>query len=114
MDILFRIAVASTPRSPSTEATKGKKKMYLEACLQQHRNLSPFITSVDGLLGVEATAILKSIASRLESKWKQPYSKTCGYVKRDCHHFGAGHPPVYTKITGTCTQNQCAETAMGR
>ena len=29
---------------------------------------------------VEATANLKRIASRLASKWKQPYSKTCGYI----------------------------------
>ena len=62
------------------EAEKGKKKMYLEFCLQQRRHFSPFIASVDGLLGVEATATLKRIASRLATKWKQPYSKTCGYV----------------------------------
>ena len=71
-------------RSPERcleEAERGKKKMYLEACLQQRRHFSPFIASVDGLLGVETTANLNRIASRLKSKWKQPYSKTCGYVK---------------------------------
>ena len=41
------------------KAERGKKKMYLEACLQHRRHLSPFVTSVDGLLGVEATATLK-------------------------------------------------------
>ena len=55
--------------------------MYLEACLQQRRHFSPFVASADGLLGVEATATLKRIASCLASKWRQPYSKTCGYVK---------------------------------
>ena len=55
--------------------------MYLEACLQQRRHFSPFVASVDGLLGVEATANLKRIASRLATKWRQPYSKTFGYVK---------------------------------
>ena len=55
--------------------------MYLEACLQQSRNFSPFVALVDGLLGMEATATLKRIASRLASKWNQSYSKTCGYVK---------------------------------
>ena len=54
--------------------------MYLEACLQQRRHLSPFVASVDGLLGVDATATLKRIASRLATKWRHPYSKTCGYV----------------------------------
>ena len=55
--------------------------MYLESCLQQGQHFCPFIASVDGLMGVEMTANLKSIASRLSTKWKQSYSKTCGYVK---------------------------------
>ena len=55
--------------------------MYLEACLQQRRLFSPFVASVDVLLGVEATATLKRLASRLANKWKQSYSKICGYVK---------------------------------
>ena len=63
------------------EAERGKKRMYLAACLQQRRHFSHFVASVDGLLGVEATATLKRLASRLAIKWKQPYSKTCGYVK---------------------------------
>ena len=50
-------------------------------CLQQRRHFSPFVTSVDGLLGLEATATLKRIASRFSSKWRQYYSKTCRYVK---------------------------------
>ena len=63
------------------EAERGKKKMYLEDCLQQRRQFFPFVTSVDGLLGVEVTATLKRISSRLATKWKQFYSKTCRYVK---------------------------------
>ena len=55
--------------------------MYLDGCLQQHRHFYPFVASVDGLMGVEATATLKRLASRLATKWKQPYLKTCGYVK---------------------------------
>ena len=55
--------------------------MYLEACLQQRQHFSPLAALVHGLLGVEATATLKNIASRLATKWRQPYSKTCGYVK---------------------------------
>ena len=55
--------------------------MYLEAYLQQRRHFSPFFTSVDGLLEVEETATLKRLASSPATKWKQSYSKTCGYVK---------------------------------
>ena len=39
------------PETCLHEAEKGKKKMYLEACLQQRRKLSPFLALVDGLLG---------------------------------------------------------------
>ena len=35
---------------------------------------------MDGLLGVEATATLKRIASHLATKWRHHYSKMCGYV----------------------------------
>ena len=55
--------------------------MYLEACLQQRKHFSPCVASVDGLLGVEVMATLNRIASRLATKWRQPYLRTCGYVK---------------------------------
>ena len=63
-----------SPEKCLEKAEKSKKKMYLEACLQQRRHFSLLVASVDGLLGVEATATLKMIASRLASKWKQSYS----------------------------------------
>ena len=69
---------AKTPEKCLQEAERGKKRMYLDACLQQLRNFSPFFASVYGLLGVEAMATVKRLASRLVTNWKQPYSKTCG------------------------------------
>ena len=84
----MRVVNTDTPKYQKKEPEKclheaewGKKKMYLEACLQQRRYFSLFAASAEGLLGVEATANLKTIASRLATKWKQHYSKTCGYVK---------------------------------
>ena len=59
------------------EAERGKKKIYLEACLQQRWHFSPFVASVDRLLWVEATSTLKRLASCLSNKWKHSYSKTC-------------------------------------
>ena len=42
-----------TPENCLLEAERAKKKkMYLEACLQQSQQLSLFISSSDGLLGV--------------------------------------------------------------
>ena len=55
--------------------------MYLEACLQQRIHFSPFVTSVYGLMDVEAAATLNRIASILATKWWQTYSRMCGYVK---------------------------------
>ena len=60
---------------------KEKKKKYLNSCLKKSRYFLPFVASVDGLLGVEAEATRKRISSRLVTKWKEPYSSTCGYVK---------------------------------
>ena len=64
--------IMKTPEKCLQEAERGKKWMYLEACLQQLRNFSLFIALVDGLLGVEATENLKRISSRLTTKWWQP------------------------------------------
>ena len=48
-----------TPEKCMQEAERGKKRIYLEECLQQRRHFSPFVALVDGFLGVEATATLK-------------------------------------------------------
>ena len=63
------------------ETDMGKKRVYLEACLQQRKKFSPFSAAVDGLLGMEVTAILNRIYSHLATNWYQPYSRTRGYVK---------------------------------
>ena len=73
--------ITKDPEKCLQEAERRKKRMYLDAYLNQCRHFSPFVTSVDGLLGVEATATLKRLASRLATNWKQLYSKTCGYIK---------------------------------
>ena len=67
-----------------THRTKDTDKCLHEAesaCLQKRWHFFPFVTLVDRLLRVEAKATLKRLASRLATKWKQSYSKTCGYVK---------------------------------
>ena len=62
-----------------------------------------FVASVDGLLGVEATATLKRLASRMATKWKQPYSKTCGYIKSRISI-------TLVRATNRCTLIRCAGT----
>ena len=75
-----KIHSGKNPEKSLQEAERGKKRMYLEAFLQQRRQFSPFVDSVDGLLGVEAKSTLKILTSLLATKWRQPYSKTCRYV----------------------------------
>ena len=70
--------MAKYPEKCLQEAERGKKRMYLEACLQQRRHFFPFVALVDGLLGMGAAETLKKLSSRLATKWKQPYLKTCG------------------------------------
>ena len=59
---------------------RAKKKKYLGACLAQRRHFTPFVVSVDGLLGKEAKTALKKISTRLAVKWERPYSQVCVYV----------------------------------
>ena len=73
--------LAKTPDKYLQKTARAKKNMYLEACLQQHCNFLPFVASVDGILDMEAVDNLKRISSRLATKWQQPNSRTCGYVK---------------------------------
>ena len=61
---------AKTPEKCLQDSEWVKKKIYLEACPQKRRHFSPFVTSVGGLLGVEAAATLKRIDSCLAKKWQ--------------------------------------------
>ena len=63
-------------------AEREKRHKYLDACLQQRRCFSHFFISLDGLLGTKVDATLKRLASHLATKWRQTYSRTCGYVQR--------------------------------
>ena len=59
---------------------KEKKRKYLGACLERRRHFTPFVCSVDGLLGREATIFSKRPAAKLAVKWQRTYSEVCGYV----------------------------------
>jgi hypothetical protein len=58
---------------------REKKKKHLEACLEQSRHFSPFVASMDGLLGKESRTLLKKLFPLLAEKWEKPYSEICGY-----------------------------------
>jgi hypothetical protein len=54
---------------------------YLHSCLEQRRDFTPMVYSVDGLAGREAKAAEKRLASHLSAKWKKDYSTMVHYVR---------------------------------
>jgi hypothetical protein len=66
--------------SPRADLYKGKKKKYLEACLEQRRTFTPFVVSADGLIGKEAKTLLMKLSTLLDEKWGKSNSEVCGYA----------------------------------
>ena len=60
---------------------KEKKRKYLRPCQQQRRAFTPFVVSVDGLIGMEAKNVMKALSRRLALKWQKPYSQVMSIVK---------------------------------
>ena len=60
---------------------KAKKGKYLEACLERRRSFTPLVFSADGLMGTEAKAASRQLASLLSKKWSREYPECCGYVR---------------------------------
>ena len=51
----------------------AKKLKYIESYLQQEQQFSPFMASVDSLLGMEVEALMKQLAGSLATKLQQPW-----------------------------------------
>jgi hypothetical protein len=45
-----------------------KKRKYLQPCLDQRRHFSPFVVSTDGMLGREASCLIKRLSQKLATK----------------------------------------------
>ena len=69
----FKVLVESQERE--------KKRKHLGPCLENRRHFTPFVLSVDGLLGREAKTFAKRLAVKLAGKWQKPHSQVCGCVK---------------------------------
>jgi hypothetical protein len=59
---------------------KKKKRKCLEACLERRRHFTPFVCSVDGMLGREAKTFALRLAAKLTNKWEKSNSQVCGCV----------------------------------
>jgi hypothetical protein len=58
-----------------------KKKKYVQPCLDQRHHFTPFIVSVDGLIGKEAKMVLKVLAARTVNKAGHMSSNVMGYMR---------------------------------
>ena len=111
-DVKYQLT--KTPEKCLQEAEKAKKKMYMEACLQQCCYLLNLVASIDGSLGVEAGDILKRLASRLEKSGGNPTpgradTSRVGFPSISCRiHTGA------SGVQGAGTLNQRAGPCSGR
>ena len=71
----------STPPKALANADKLKKDKYLKHCLSKNWHFSPFIVSIDGLLGVEAGMVLKKIAEDQAAKMDVPRSVVINWLR---------------------------------
>lgn len=60
---------------------REKKRKYLNLLLDQHKHFTPFVVSVDGLIGKEAHTLVKKLAELLAEKTGKPYSQCCNFVR---------------------------------
>ena len=64
-----------------SSAERDKQRKYSEAVKARRAFFTPFVVSVDGVLGREANYLLKRFADKLSQKWKKPYSQIMGWVR---------------------------------
>jgi hypothetical protein len=83
-----RITDTDQPSNRNTAPTKvllrhekEKKDKYGALCIERRRTFTPLVFSVDGLLGKEAKAASKRLATSLAAKWKRSYSEICGFIR---------------------------------
>ncbi|KAL7503627.1 hypothetical protein ACHAXN_001389 [Cyclotella atomus] len=58
-----------------------KKDKHLRPCLEQRRDFTPLVYSVDGMSGRETRQAERKIASALSHKWHREYSEMVAFVR---------------------------------
>ena len=71
----------STPAKALANAEKIKKEKYLKDCLAKNWHFSPFVVSIDGMLGTEANMILKKLAEDQAEKTGAPRSVLINWLR---------------------------------
>eukprot|EP00957_Ditylum_brightwellii_P212039 15366888-Ditylum_brightwellii.AAC.2 len=71
----------SWPLESDLKSQEKKKDKWLNACLEQRQYFLPFVVSVDGMLGHEASMVLKQLSQKLAGNWKCMRSYATNFVK---------------------------------
>jgi hypothetical protein len=69
------------PSKVLAKCEKLKKDKHLHACLEQRRDFTPLVYSVDGMSGRETKQAERQIASALSTKWCREYSEMVAFVR---------------------------------
>lgn len=69
------------PEKVLNKCEKLKKDKHLRACLQNRRDFTPLVYSVDGMAGRETKQAERRMASLLAGKWDRDYSEMVAYVR---------------------------------
>jgi len=90
VEALFDVRVANTDAASyinhsvsAVLATAGEEKMhkYLTAAAEsRHASFTPFVVSVDGALGYEASMFLQRLAEKLSSGWDKSYGHVLTWI----------------------------------
>ena len=59
---------------------RENKNKYLADCIQERTDFTPFVVSVDGLLGREETLYIKQLARHLRDRWEKPISQILNFI----------------------------------
>ena len=81
-EALFNIQVVNTDAPSYVKCTvdtvlltaEQEKKKYLEAVQTRSATFTPFVVSVDGVLGREANVLIKHLAEKIAFKWEKEKS----------------------------------------
>jgi hypothetical protein len=88
-------------------AERHKKKKYLQPCLDQGSHYTPFIVSVDGLIGKEAKTVLKVFAARTATKAGKTYSHCHGVHESASEHSDSqSHPCLHQGLQSPDVANE--------
>ena len=68
-------------RSVQAVIASAEEEKYSKAVEARRGYFSPFVVSVDGVVGCEANCVLKRVAEVLSAKWSKPYSLVMNWVR---------------------------------